>query len=197
MGPRGIFAGWTLSWIKDGIGCAAFFATFEVIKSQGFYAFLAYLYGGQRSNTTGGDCGTGPTRSATPHYTVEPIFILSGGVSATIVQQAVQHPLGLVCEAHSQRIRALDKLARLSGSPRVMMKGYRDACWRTARMCARKARLIGGWGRWLYQGFWSSTTRSIPSTSAGLIIFELVRRRYADDTSGTKIDVDGNEIILT
>ena len=119
------------------------------------------------------------------------------GLLAGVVQQVIQYPLGLVGEIHHQRIRALDTLAKQPVSLRVMFRGHRDAYWRTMRICARKARLVGGMGRWLYQGFWSNTLRSIPSTSAGLIIFELVRRRYADDTSGAKIKVDGNEIILT
>ncbi|KAI4166757.1 MAG: hypothetical protein LQ343_007779 [Gyalolechia ehrenbergii] len=46
IGARGILAGWSLSFVKDSLGYGFFFATFEYIKSQSYYAFIARYYGG-------------------------------------------------------------------------------------------------------------------------------------------------------
>ena len=44
IGLRGVFAGWSLSFMKDSLGYAVFFATFEYIKAQAYYAFVAKFY---------------------------------------------------------------------------------------------------------------------------------------------------------
>ena len=49
---------------------------------------------------------------------------------------------------------------------------------------------------WLYRGFWWNTIRQVPSTSAGLIIFELFRRKYGAGGDAVKINKDGYDILL-
>ncbi|KAF3357254.1 hypothetical protein VdG1_05912 [Verticillium dahliae VDG1] len=49
---------------------------------------------------------------------------------------------------------------------------------------------------WLYRGFWWNTIRQVPSTSAGLIIFELVRRKYGLRSDEVRINKDGYDIQL-
>lgn len=41
------------------------------------------------------------------------------------------------------------------------------------------------------------TLRQVPSTSAGLIVFELVRRRFADTREGVVIEYDNSRILLS
>ncbi len=45
IGIRGVYAGWELSMLKDCFGYGIFFATFEYVKAQSYYAFLAKHYG--------------------------------------------------------------------------------------------------------------------------------------------------------
>lgn len=42
-----------------------------------------------------------------------------------------------------------------------------------------------------------NTIKQVPSTSAGLVIFELVRRRYGSEAEAVKIKKDGYDILLT
>lgn len=44
IGARGVFAGYSLSFLKDSLGCALFFGSFEYIKSQCFYSFVSNFY---------------------------------------------------------------------------------------------------------------------------------------------------------
>ena len=45
IGLRGVLAGWGLSFAKDSVGYAAFFATFEYVKAQAYFAFISSYYG--------------------------------------------------------------------------------------------------------------------------------------------------------
>ena len=42
-----------------------------------------------------------------------------------------------------------------------------------------------------------NTVRQVPSTSAGLIVFELMRRKYAFESEEIRIEKDGFDILLT
>jgi len=59
-----------------------------------------------------------------------------------------------------------------------------------------QARRSGGWFKWLYSDFWMSTLRQVPSTSAGLIVFEIFRRKYGLGTDAVKINMNGYDILL-
>ncbi|TKA42298.1 hypothetical protein B0A49_11394, partial [Cryomyces minteri] len=91
IGVRGVFAGWGLSFVKDSFGYGIFFATFEFIKSQAYYAFVTRYYGRQepvftfhrRRSTIRDDEDGNPT--IRPHYALEPSFILFAGILASIL----------------------------------------------------------------------------------------------------------------
>jgi len=76
------------------------------------------------------------------------------------------------------------------------LKANRDAYKVTWDRCIAEAKATGlGMRRWLYRGFWWNTIRQVPSTSAGLIIFELFRRKYGL-TDQVRINRDGYDILL-
>ena len=77
------------------------------------------------------------------------------------------------------------------------MRNYAHAYKKSFQLCSVEAMQHGGWGRWAYRGFVMNTLKQIPSTSAGLVIFELVRRRYADESKAVKIEKDGYDILFT
>ncbi|KAF2757445.1 mitochondrial carrier protein-like protein, partial [Pseudovirgaria hyperparasitica] len=201
IGLRGIFAGFSLSFVRDAFGAALFFSTFETVKSQAFYEFVTRFYGDRGGQARVQSAVTGDERPVIrPHYSIEPSFILAGGVLASVAQQVVVHPLGEVQGVHYARLEGLDARVReqkAGGGRQGMMRLYYKAYEQTLQQCAVEAKKAGGWRTWLYRGFAGNTLRQVPSTSAGLIVFELVRRRYATDEEAVRIEKDGYDILLT
>ncbi len=201
IGPRGVFAGWNISFVKDSLGFATFFATFEHVKAQAYYKFVAKYYG-----DLGGHLltpwlkprldETGPIDVIKPHYGIEPAFLGLAGITASINQQVIQHPLNLIQGIHHKSLGYLDKQAKISQARSAMLQNYMSAYKKTYQQCLVHARRSGGWRRWLYKGFLWNTASQIPATSLGLIIFELVRRRYGDETEAVRIERDGYDILL-
>lgn len=224
IGMRGIFAGWSLSLTKDSLGSAVFFSSFEYIKAQSYYGFVAWYYGDlsetminvlSRKRTTHDDDGEKHHgKTIRPHYAIEPVFLLLAGMGASFAQQVVLHPLSHIQVEHWEKLEALDAQASkiraftqstVTSKPTVrwtMFKAYYHAYRETWAHCVAQARAQEGNGpnamrRWLYRGFWWSTIRQVPSTSAGLVIFELVRRKYGLGGEPVRINKDGYNILLT
>lgn len=140
-----------------------------------------------------------------PHYAIEPAFLLLAGMGASVMQQVILHPLSHIQAEHWERLEGLDakarklrREARLAETPSgSMWRYYRDAYRTTWTECAGEAQAAGLTIRqWLYRGFWWNTIRQVPSTSAGLIIFELVRRKYGFGGDQVRINRDGYDILL-
>lgn len=227
IGPRGIFAGWTLSFTKDSLGSAVFFSTFEYVKAQGYYRFVKWYYGsisddtvhvmstrrppvGHPAEQSGLDDGGRGVRVIRPHYAIEPAFLLLAGVGASFAQQIILHPLTHIQMEHWEHLEDLDAKARkirhqasLSPDPKMarkrwrMFRAYYHAYQETWAQCLAESVTEGrGVRRWLYRGFWWNTIRQVPSTSAALIIFELVRRKYGLESDQIRITSDGYDILL-
>lgn len=212
IGLRGIFAGWGLSFAKDSLGSAVFFSVFEYVKAQGYYRFVTWYYGGlgkeivdllamKRSSIE--DQVDSETKVIRPHYAIEPMFLLSAGISASFMQQMLLHPLTHFQVEHWDHLEDLDAKAeryRQTERPRWrmrMMRAYYHAYQETWAKCTSEASAEGlGVGRWLYRGFWWNAIRQVPSTSAGLIIFELIRRKYGFGAEEVRITKDGYDILL-
>ncbi|KAI5800266.1 mitochondrial carrier domain-containing protein [Peziza echinospora] len=148
-----------------------------------------------------------------PHYAVEPAFLLLAGITASLAQQAIVYPLGNMQSIHYSRLESLDyktlleqgalqRSSYVGGTilPRWerLHNAYAHAYGETFAQCGKQARLVGGWRRWLYRGFVWQTLRQVPSTSAGLIVFELVRRKFALEGQGRDvvIEYEGHTILL-
>lgn len=201
IGLRGVFAGWSLSFLKDAWGCAFFFSTFEYVKSQTYYNFLTYWYGRHDNSATildrSGSTSHKEQRVIRPHYMIEPAFILLAGMAASVAQQIIQHPVAAIQDVHFGRLESLDYAARLEHRSSDVFRIYYHAYQKTYEQCRRQAKRFHGWRRWLYRGFLWNTIRQIPSTSAGLIVFEIVRRKYADVSDAVRIEKDGFDLLLT
>ena len=190
---RGVLAGWTLSFTKDALGYGLFFATFEYVKAQSYYAFITRYYGSLNPwNLPQDDL----IRVIRPHYAIEPSFLLLAGMAASVSQQFVQHPIGLLQDIHYRSLAAYDKKSRSPVSVAEHLRLYSSAYKKTFQQGRARASQLGGWRKWLYKGFLRNTIRQVPSTSAGLIIFELVRRRYGIDVEAARIQKDGYDILL-
>lgn len=216
IGVRGIFAGWALSFAKDSLGSAVFFSTFEYVKAQAYYRFVTWYYGGLGRDIVDTLALKRPSRrhaesdttAIRPHYALEPMFLLCAGISASFTQQLLLHPLTHFQGKHWDHLEDLDqKAARYRGSGAVADPDKPRRRWRMLRAyyraqetwaaCAASAAAEGqSLGRWLYRGFWGNAIRQVPSTSAGLIIFELIRRKYGFGAEEVSITKDGYDILL-
>ena len=180
----------------------AFFATFEYVKAQSYYGFVTRYYGHWR----GGDIDpilrprideSFADYVIKPHYVIEPTFLMLAGIAASITQQLIQHPIGLIQSVHHQALAALDKQVHLDPSRIKVLQTYYSSYWKTYQRCLILVDRNGGWRRWLYRGFIWNTIKHVPSTSAGLEIFELVHRRYGSEAEAVRIEKDGYDILLS
>ena len=114
IGLRGVFAGWSLSFIRDSFGFGAFFAAFEYVKGQCFYGFVSNVYGfydrlsifqQTKIDDQVGEQGRPEIR---PHYLLEPTFILLAGAAASIAQSVIQHPITRIQDVHYGRLEWID-----------------------------------------------------------------------------------------
>lgn len=203
IGPRGVFAGYGLSLVKDSIGNAFFFATFETVKSQAYYGFVRRWYADYKpilsdlSRHRASEHGALSKPVIRPHYSIEPAFLLVAGIAASVAQQVIQHPVSAIQNVHYNRLESLDYAAKIQQPGSRMMQVYYNAYQETFKQCARLAVKSGGWRTWLYKDLIWNTIRQVPSTSAGLIVFELVRRRYSTEEDIVRIQKDGYDILLT
>lgn len=189
--------------MKDSLGAAVFFSTFETIKNQGYYEFITHYYGSRTRDSLLESARLVTDRDEVdgrpvikPHYTIEPGFLLLAGVSASITSQLIQHPLTELQTVHYRRLEALDHQAHYESRPSRTMQRYYHAYEETFRQCKKLARRQGGWRKYLYRDFFMSTIKQVPSTSAGLIVFELVRRKYAFESEEVTINREGVRILL-
>ncbi|KAL8704870.1 MAG: hypothetical protein Q9201_001986 [Fulgogasparrea decipioides] len=194
IGVRGMLAGWSLSFFKDSLGYGLFFATFEYVKAQSYYAFVTRYYGGLDWQNLRADHHG---RTIKPHYAIEPSFLLVAGISASVAQQVIHHPVDLVQGIYYRSLAAIDNKSRPSMPVSQTVTMYLKAYQKTFQQCRARANCLGGWRSWLYRGFLWNTVKQVPSTSAGLIIFELVRRRYGSEAETVRIEKDGYDILLT
>ena len=185
LGFRRLYAGWGLCFAKDTAGCAVFFATFEFVKSRCYKGFVEHYYG--PSNSLADESMNGITtvhrdvKLGKPHYAVEPAFLMLAGIAASVIQQAIQHPLERIQDSFYKVLQSTssDKSGRQTW--RYSRRETRQAYQRTVKRIQRHAQRVHGWRRCLFKGFFWNTVRQVPSTSAGLVIFELVRRRQGFD----------------
>lgn len=194
IGMRGVFAGYGLSFLKESLGYGVFFASFEFVKQQAYFEYLTWYYG-RRHRHTAGHAACDEKIFIRPHYALEPVFLLLAGFSASVAQQVVQHPLAKIQDVHYGRLESLDYAARVE--QKTALESYAKAYRRTMEQCRLQAEKVGGWRKWVYRGFLMGTLRQVPSTSAGLIVFELVRRRYAGESEGLVIEYENSRILLS
>ena len=200
IGISGVLAGWPLTFLRDSFGCALFFSWFEYIKSQAYYSYITSYYGSLGPHYADRLLSFGTSDLDVPlikpHYALEPCFLMVAGVVASISQQVIQHPLGMVQKLHFSRLEHLDRQASLHSSRMQMLRLYLHAYQETFKRCQKKAAHAGGWRTLLFRGFAKDAIRQVPSTSAGLVVFELVRRKYAKQADAVYIRKDGYGILL-
>ncbi|KAF3169655.1 hypothetical protein TWF225_011279 [Orbilia oligospora] len=136
-----------------------------------------------------------------PHWSLEPMFLLGAGASASFASHAVFYPLNQIQNAHLKQLEFIDRsnalaAAGLKKHSYGWWTRYSHAYEQTYKDCRELATRNGGWRRWLYKGYLMNTMKSTPSTAAALIVFELVRRKFGEEVGLASIQHDGFEIVL-
>ncbi|KAL9106343.1 MAG: hypothetical protein Q9227_008612 [Pyrenula ochraceoflavens] len=148
IGIRGIFAGWSLSFVKDSLGSGVFFATFEYVKAQAYYKFITQWYSSKARSTSkpqakdlSRDFQSGKDQIVIlkPHYALEPMFLLLAGASASISQQVIQHPMTSFQTLHYERLESIDLAAQAARSRREILHNYMRAYEQTWKLCKADA----------------------------------------------------------
>jgi hypothetical protein len=129
-----------------------------------------------------------------PHHGIEPAFFMLAGVTASMSQQIILHPLNLVQSIHYESLADLDKESKVGRPKSAILRTYIDAYKDTYQKCSVHIQRAGSWRRRLYRGFLINTIKQGSSTSAGFVIFELVRRRYGSEIEAVRIEKDGYDL---
>ena len=117
LGVRSMSAGRGFSLARDSLEFGAFFATFEYVKAQSFYAFVTRYYGMLDIHPSNISHSRALTRedgviAIRPHYALEPSFLMLAGFSASVAQQVVQYPITVVQNIYCRRFEWLDRLLK-------------------------------------------------------------------------------------
>ncbi|KAK6525497.1 hypothetical protein TWF694_005628 [Orbilia ellipsospora] len=166
IGLQGVFAGYSLSLVKEALGYGFFFSSFEYIKQQAYYSWLSHYYGHQHRYLH--PFGTKPTDPITiikPHWSLEPIFILLAGAGASFTSQAIFFPMNQIQNMHLRQLDYIDRSSAMAASKinkhsLSWLRRYSHAYQRTYRDCKTAAQANGGWRRWLYSGYLLTTVKS-------------------------------------
>ncbi|KAL8985581.1 MAG: hypothetical protein Q9177_004397 [Variospora cf. flavescens] len=119
------------------------------------------------------------------------------GIAASVALQTIHYPVSLVQDIHYRSLANFDGPKRPRARIVQSLWVYMDTYEKTSRAYRPRAIRFDGWGLWLYRNFSWNTLRQLPSTSVGLVIFELVRKRYGSEVEAATIEKDGYSIILT
>ncbi|CAH2352567.1 hypothetical protein CLIB1423_07S02498 [[Candida] railenensis] len=204
IGLTGVFAGYSFSLIKESLGFAFYFSTFEIIKTQGYnltYKLIAsYRKFKMRISSTfdlilpssGKEPEIDPelvklekTRST---KILKSSFVLLAGASAAFSLLAVQYPISKIQKIHLSRLEMLDNYNASHAAQfptrrkrpfiKLYYNSYIDTYYQIVKY-KRKSKLT--WFQLGYKGFVRNALTAIPATSVGLLVFEIMRTKMSDD----------------
>lgn len=117
VGIRGVTAGFYLSFIKESIGFAFYFSTFEFIKNQCLHYTIAvidslnkvqYNYFSYFNSKKSEDPPSSIYDRKRTFKIIKSTFILFGGACAATVLQLIQFPISKIQNVHLSRLESLD-----------------------------------------------------------------------------------------
>ena len=114
VGPRGVFAGYPISFVKESLGFAFFFSTFEAIKGPWYRSYM-WLRGHAEGEGS---------------RAVYPSFILAAGALAAVSVQVVHYPVGKIQKLFLMRLESLNAIAkstRAAAAPSMLPRRDRPA----------------------------------------------------------------------
>lgn len=195
VGFVGVFAGYGVSFVKESFGFAFYFSTFETVKTQGYK--LAYSIIQSYRNMSSSFKNTMSKFTHKPVPTLDPelirleqtrlsrvlksSFILLAGASAAFSVLAVQYPIAKVQKIHLARLEALDIYNASNRISKPFVKLYYNSYIDTYNQILKmKIKSKQTWFELSYKGFFKNAVTTIPATSIGLLVFEIMRNKFAD-----------------
>ncbi|ODQ63818.1 mitochondrial carrier [Nadsonia fulvescens var. elongata DSM 6958] len=201
IGPLGVFAGFTLSLVKESLGFGLFFATFEMVKGKWYRNYVNFWYKVKPDHQNDSNESQTINQTKKKSRGIKPFFILLAGILASINLHLVQYPLSKIQKIHLQRLETIDiadlnqkveqsssaKPVRRSAvrtfftvllSMKLYYRSYHNTYTQINQLRMNKK---STWPRWLYSGFRGHLLTVIPGTSIGLVVFEIMRMRLADE----------------
>ncbi len=193
IGPIGIFSGFGLSFLKESLGFGVYFSTFELIRNKGYKLATQSIkkYHGAKQWWTGNPMPTEMTKDALVEKTrtariLQTTSVLFAGASAALGLQFVQYPLNRIQKLHLSRLETLDitQPERRHLFMKVYYHSYNEV-WHQLVNLQEKTKT--GWWHLAYKGFWKGALSTVPGTSIGLLVFEIMRAQYTDDVEDLEI----------
>lgn len=203
IGLVGVFAGYGFSLIKESLGFAFYFSTFELVKTRGYNLTYRLITSYRRfklalkekfSFLHVGYQETNAESVRLEHTRLTKIlkssFILLAGASAALSLLAVQYPLTKIQKIHLGRLEALDIYnSTTSHAQRPFIKTYANSYIDTYHQIRAMKRKAGAtWFQLAYKGFARNALTTIPATSVGLLVFEIMRTRLSDHLEETALE---------
>ncbi|GEQ70036.1 hypothetical protein JCM33374_g3712 [Metschnikowia sp. JCM 33374] len=196
IGLVGVFAGYAFSLVKESFGFAFYFSTFELIKTRGYnltyhvistWRNFKFAVREKFSFFSSDDQKVNADTIRKEHLRSTKIlkstFVLLAGASAAFSLLAVQYPIAQVQKIHLRRLETLDIWSSSLHPPKkgpfikVYWHSYLDTF---EQVNQNKLKSGGSWFQLAYKGFARNALTTIPATSVGLLIFEIMRTRMAD-----------------
>ena len=202
IGLVGVFAGYSFSLIKESIGFAFYFSTFETIKTQGYsitYKIFKFFRDQEemiksklQSLFSWDDVKVDEKMQRLERYRLERLlktsFILIAGASAAFALLAVQYPLTKVQKIHLSRLEALDIYSASTRKEKPFIKLYYNSYIDTFNQVLRmKQKAKVTWFKAAYSGFIRNAVTTIPATSVALLVFEITRTRLVSSMEEPEI----------
>lgn len=195
IGFVGVFAGFGFSLIKESFGFAFYFSTFETVKTHGYNLAYKMIETYRKFDTSMRKKISKFTNK--PEPTIDPelirleqtrltrilksTFVLLAGASAAFSLLAVQYPISKVQKLHLARLEALDIYNASNNSTKPFVKLYYNSYVDTFNQLLRmKLKSHQTWFQLAYKGFLKNAVTTIPATSVGLLVFEIMRTKFAD-----------------
>lgn len=197
VGLVGVFAGYGFSFIKESLGFAFYFSTFELVKTRGYNLTYRMISAYRRFkialkeklsflSVKNPETDADLLRLEQKRLTkiLKSTFVLLAGASAAFSLLAVQYPLTKVQKIHLSRLEALDiyNSSKFHRQKRPFIKVYYHSYIDTYnQMVKMKQRANQTWFQVAYKGFVRNALSTIPATSVGLLVFEIMRTRLAEN----------------
>ncbi|KAG7887716.1 hypothetical protein KL905_005311 [Ogataea polymorpha] len=183
IGLVGIFAGFSLNFIKESLGFAFYFSVFELVKNQGYHKTKAAIQWYQYWRSKLFHDEENQEKNSRFFKALNLTFILLAGASAATTLLAIQYPLNKIQKVHLTRLESLDLYNEAHQlDRRRFFKLYYNSYIETFDIILQRWRkshlsLFG----FCYRGFFRSSFTSIPATSIGLFVFEISRQHFSEN----------------
>lgn len=195
IGVSGVFAGYGLSFIKESLGFAIYFCSFETIKNQGYHlsrdAIINFKYYKEKVLSPyqfkmSKEEYTKNVETEKKFKFLKTSFVFLAGMTASLSLQIIQYPITKIQNIHLSRLEAFDIYnTSLSdyGKPKTrsrMLTIYYNTYLDTMEhvlFIQSNSKL--SWYNWLYKGFSRHALSTIPATTIGLVVLETLRTKLA------------------